>query len=411
LHLSQEHESHLAQILQTFTEMPVVQVTETLEVSPNHIYVIPPAKHLAMLDGQIRLQEPERVRGQRVPIDLFFRTLGDAYGKHAIAVILSGTGADGTLGIKRVKENGGIVLAQHPDDAEYDAMPRSAIATNLVDIILPVAELPQKIVALGQAAERLELPAQPSRPEADEENFTSALPTSQALETSSAALREVLTLLKVRTGHDFHNYKRPTLLHRIARRLQVHDLSDIASYLQFLREKPDEVQALLSDLLISVTNFFRDKEAFSALELDIIPRLFVGKTSNDTVRVWSCGCATGEEAYSLAILLSEYAAKLGDPPKLQIFASDISDAAIRTAREGRYDETLNADVSPKRLQRFFSKEETLYRVKKEIRDLVLFAPHNVLRDPPFSKLDLIACRNLLIYLNRFTSTATRNIKF
>jgi PAS domain S-box-containing protein len=407
LHLSQEHESHLAEILQTTTEMKVLQVSETVKVEPNHVYVIPPAKHLAMIDGEIRLQEPTRIRGKRVPIDLFFRTLGDAYGKNSIAVILSGTGSDGTLGVKRVKENGGIVLAQSTDDAEYNDMPRNAINTNLVDVVLPVAEMPEKIVAIGRVAQRLELPIPSSTSETDEEPLEDqeekpAETLEAKPETSSDALREVLTLLKVRTGHDFHNYKRPTLLRRIARRLQVHELADISGYLHLLRERSEEIQALLRDLLISVTNFFRDKDAFSALELEVIPRLFTNKTANDTVRVWSCGCATGEEAYSLAMLLSEYASKQPDAPRLQVFATDINDDAIRTAREGRYDETLVADVSPERLARFFFKDGDLYRVKKEIRDLVLFAPHNVLRDPPFSKLDLIACRNLLIYLNRET---------
>lgn len=402
LHLSPEHESQLAQILQTTTKMTVVQVTETVKVRPDHVYVIPPVKHLAMLDGHIHLQEPEQIRGRRVPIDLFFRTLGEAYGRHAIAVILSGTGSDGTLGIGRVKENGGIVFAQTPDDAEYDGMPRSAINTKFVDVILPVAELPHKIVAIGRAAKRHELKGgTEERIEVADQEHTD-LTTLDPTADQANALREVLALLKVRTGHDFHNYKRPTLLRRIARRFQVHELGDMAAYLTLLREQPNEVQALLNDLLISVTNFFRDKEAFSVLEHDIIPNLFTNKTANDTVRVWSCGCATGEEAYSLAILLSEYAAKLNDPPKLQVFASDISERAIRTARAGCYDETLVADLSPERLQRFFFREDNQYRVKKELRDLVLFAPHNVLRDPPFSKLDLIVCRNLLIYLNRDT---------
>lgn len=377
--------------------MPVTQVTETLKVEPNHVYVIPPAKHLAMVDGHIRLQEPERIRGKRVPIDLFFRTLGDAYGNHAVAVILSGTGSDGTLGIKRVKENGGIVLAQSPNDAEFNEMPRNAVNTKLVDVVLPVSELPEKILAIGEVAKRLE----PLAETTDDVEPLDA-PEEPKAKTPSDPLREILTVLKVLTGHDFSNYKRPTLLRRVARRLQVHELTDMESYVTLLRENNDEAQALLRDLLISVTNFFRDKEAFAALEQDIIPRLFVNKTSNDTVRVWSCGCATGEEAYSLAMLLSEYAGKQSDAPKIQIFASDISEEAIRVAREGRYDDSLVADMSPERLQRFFVKDGKGYRVKKEIRDLVLFAPHNVLRDPPFSRLELITCRNLLIYLNRDT---------
>ncbi len=412
LHLSQEHESSLAEILQTQTTMPVKQVTKTVKVEPGHVYVIPPAKHLELMDGVIQLKEPERAKGVRVPIDLFFRTLADAYGTKGIAVVLSGTGSDGTMGLKRVKEFGGLVLAQSLDDAEYDGMPRSAINTGLVDVILPVAEMPEKIIKLSGRlngrfnglAERIEIPppekeaAEPEEEEAAEKEAAGKPP----LKLEAEALREVLTLLRVRTGHDFTNYKSPTLLRRVARRLQVHELDSIPAYLALLRENPDEVQQLLRDLLITVTNFFRDAEAFAALATAVVPQLFAGKTSADTVRVWVAGCATGEEAYSLAMLLCEYADQLTDAPKLQIFASDINEEAIRQARDCRYDEALAADVSPERLRRFFHQEGNAYRVKKELREMVLFAPHNLLRDPPFSRLDLITCRNLMIYFNRET---------
>ncbi|WP_218022974.1 chemotaxis protein CheB, partial [Calidithermus terrae] len=390
LHLAEGYESHLAEVLQVGTPMPVTQITGTVAIEPEHVYVIPPAKHLAIEDGHIRLEEPEFVRGRRVPIDLFFRSLAEAYGSRAVALVLSGTGTDGTLGIKRVKERNGIVMAQSPEDAEYDGMPRSAIGTGMVDVVLPAAELPEKLLAVVQAAGRLGLAeprAQP--PEAE--------PPPGA---SGGTLRDILTLLRVRTGHDFNSYKRPTLLRRVGRRMQVHELDSLGAYLELLRERPEEVQALLRDLLITVTNFFRDKEAFAVLEHEIIPRLFAGKGPADSVRVWSCGCATGEEAYSLAILLSEYAQTLTDAPRLQVFASDINEEAVRAAREGQYDETIAADVPPERLHRFFVKDGGNYRVRKEVRDLVLFAPHNVLRDPPFSRLDLVVCRNLLIYLNR-----------
>ena len=388
LHLSPQHESTLDLLLRGQTPMPVTQVQATVKVEPNHVYVIPPNKNLAMVDGHIELTEPEPTPGKRVAIDMFLRTLADAYGKNAVGVILSGTGADGTIGLKRVKEQGGIAIVQQPEDAEYDSMPRSAIASALVDLILPAEGIPEKIIWLRDNAERLPLPADKDAPPPEIGDAES--------------LREVLTLLRVRTRHDFHDYRLPTLLRRVARRLQVHELPDTSSYLGFLRDHPEELNILLKNLLISVTNFFRDSEAFSALEREGIPGLFAGKTADDVVRVWVAGCATGEEAYSLAILLNEYADKLREPPKLQIFATDIDEEALAEARAGRYPEAIAGDVTPERLNRFFVKEGDYYRVKKTLRNVVLFAPHNVLRDPPFFKLDLISCRNLLIYLNRET---------
>jgi two-component system, chemotaxis family, CheB/CheR fusion protein len=397
LHLSREHESSLANILQTCTSMSVTQVTRTIKIEPNHVYVIPPSHHLAMVDGAIELTEPEPTRGMHFPVDLFLRTLAETHGKAGVAVILSGTGSDGSLGLRRIKENGGTVFVQDPLDAEYDGMPRSAIATNLVDVVLPVAQLPGKIVAICKLGERLKLPT---------EDLTDQ---EIALEPWAGTLSEVLTLLRIRTGHDFSSYKRPTLLRRIARRLQVHEVDNLPAYADLLREQPDEVQALLRDLLITVTNFFRDKVVFEFLELRIVPGLFAGKSSEDTIRVWVCGCATGEEAYSVGILLKEYAAKTTDPPKIQIFASDINEASLRMARRGRYDETILADVSGERLERYFIKEKGSYSVKKELREIVLFASHNVLRDQPFSRMDFISCRNLLIYLNQGTQANVMNI--
>jgi two-component system CheB/CheR fusion protein len=387
LHLSPEYDSHLQEVLQTSTAMPVTQVRETLKVEPNHIYVIPPAKNLVVADGEIKLVEPELIRGKRVPIDLLFRTLAETYGKNSVCVIFSGIGADGTSGLKRIKEAGGIAIVQKPTEAEYNGMPLSAITTKLVDIILPAAEIPEKLLAYKRGTEIIKLPENP-------EEVPSELVADD--------LRDVLAIVKARTGHDFTNYKHPTLLRRVARRLQVHGLDNTQAYMEILREGPEEVPALLRDLLISVTNFFRDKEAFAELENKIIPELFAGKTAADQVRVWCVGCATGEEAFSLAILLSEQAARMTSPPKIQIFASDISEAAISYAREGRYDETIELDVTPERLQQFFEKERDYYRVKKQIREMILFAPHNILRDPPFSRQDLVTCRNVLIYLNRRT---------
>ena len=320
---------------------------------------------------------------RRAPVDIFFRTLAETHGTRAVCVILSGTGADGSMGLKRIKERGGVVFVQNPREAAFGEMPRSAIATDMVDGVVPVAEIPARIMAYGASLGAVAIPAEAEQRPQDQQQ----------------ALREVFSQLRVRTGHDFSNYKRPTLLRRIARRISVRNLPDLPSYATFLRENPDEVQALLKDLLISVTNFFRDTEAFAALERDIIPRVFAGKRADEQVRIWVIGCATGEEAYSIAMLCAERVLDTLQAPSVQIFASDIDDAAIAHAREGLYTLNDTADVSPERLRRFFTVEDGRYRIRREIREMVLFANHNVLKDPPFSHLDLASCRNMLIYLN------------
>ncbi len=382
LHLPPEYESHAAEVLQRVTGMPVVEVKQPMPVAANRVYVISPSKHLSMLDGTIQLQDPDGPRSRRAPIDLFFRTLADTHGRNAAAVILSGSGADGTIGVQRIKEYGGVVLVQDPQEAEFDAMPRNAIATGLVDYILPVAAIPAKLLDYWRTADAVRLPADIVRPAPEAE-----------------ILRDIFALLRTRTGHDFSQYKRPTLLRRIERRMQVNGVIELSAYLAILRARIEEVQALLRDLLISVTNFFRDPDAWGALAA-ILPQMFLHKQAGDQVRAWVAGCATGEEAYSLAMLLYEYATTLDQAPLIQVFATDIDEDAIAAARHGLYPEAIVADVSPERLQRFFVMEQGRYQIKKEIRDMVLFAPHNLLRDPPFSKLDLITCRNLLIYLNR-----------
>ena len=389
LHLSEEHKSNLAEILQRETAMKVDQVNGTVKVEPNRVYVIPPAKHLELVDGVIKLREPERSKGLRVPIDRFLRSLADAYGKRAVSIILSGTGTDGTVGMKHIKGRDGFAIVQDPSDAEYDGMPRSAIETRIADVVLPVSEMPEKLLFVRDTTEKFRL--------------TDGHDGEVAKEIKNVEfLRDVLTLLRVRTGHDFSNYKRATIVRRLVRHLQIHETDDLEVYLQILREKPDEVLSLLKNLLINVTNFFRDKEAFSALEKKVIPNLFEEKTSGDQVRVWVAGCSSGEEAYSMAILLREYAATLSDPPRIQVFASDVDEDAITEAREGRFTEAVVSDVPPERLRQYFVKDEGGYRVRKQLREMVLFAPHNILRDPPFSRIDLISCRNVMIYLNRET---------
>jgi two-component system CheB/CheR fusion protein len=396
LHLSPEHESSLAEIIQSRTAMPVTQVNETHKVEPNHVYVIPPNRQLEMVDGVVRCVESIEHQGERVAIDVFFRTLAEAYERNAVCIVLSGTGTDGTLGLKRVKESNGFAIVQDPDDAEHASMPLSAIRTNLVDWVLPVRRMPESLLNYRDSSERLHLTGDDAARIAREIN-------------ADEALREIITLLRVRTGHDFSHYKMPTLIRRIARHLQIHNLPDLPSYLDYLRENPDEIQSLLKNLLINVTNFFRDRNAFGALEHEIVPLLFEGKKGNDTIRVWSAGCASGEEAFSIAMLLVEYADRLDDPPKIQIFGTDVDEEAIVEARDHRYPESIEADVAPDRLKRFFNKEGIHYRIKKELREMILFAPHNVLRDPPFSRLDMIACRNLLIYLNRETQARVMEI--
>jgi two-component system, chemotaxis family, CheB/CheR fusion protein len=303
-----------------------------------------------------------------------------------VAVILSGGGTDGAVGVKAVKEVGGLLMVQDPAEAEHDGMPRAAIATGLADVVLPVVELAQKLVQYHNNG--VHVPEEPGALTADE------------LET----VYRILTQVQVHTGHDFSQYKRSTLLRRIRRRLQLNGYHTLDPYVGDLRHNPTEARALFNDLLIGVTSFFRDQEPWDALAEQVIPGLFAGKEQGDTVRVWSIGCATGEEAYSLAILLLEHAATLerspASRPGLQVFASDLDDDALGKAREGVYPQTIEADVSPERLARWFFKEGHYYRVRQELRDIVLFSNHSVLRDPPFSRLDLVSCRNLLIYLNR-----------
>lgn len=383
MHLSPEYESSLPSLLQPYTAMPVNQVTEHIEMEPDHVYVIPPAKRLLVTEGHLDLAEFDMPPGRRLQIDTFFRSLAAHHGDGA-AIILSGGGSDGAVGIQSIKEGGGLILVQDPAEAEFDSMPRSAIATGLVDLVAPVAELATQLVSAKRTQAALELPSNPA-------------------ELSNAAeqlLVQILTQLRLRTGHDFSGYKRGTILRRIGRRMQLLQAPTLSDYIGRLRQSEDEAELLYRDLLIHVTEFFRDREAWETLEREVIPQLFAGKGRDDHVRVWTVGCATGEEAYGLGILLLEYAATLPHPPHIQIFASDLGRLALDFAREGAYPAAIAANVSEARLGRFFEQDNSHYRVRNELRDLVLFTPHNLLQDPPFSRLDLIICRNLLIYLQR-----------
>ncbi|MGI4739801.1 MAG: CheR family methyltransferase [Janthinobacterium lividum] len=382
LHLSPDHDSQLMEVLQEVSRLPVMQVVEKVAIAPGHIYVVSPSQHLIMEEDFIVPTPTLHVEERRAPVDIFFRTLADTHGARAVCVVLSGTGANGSMGLKRVKERGGVAYVQNPREAEYNEMPRNAIATELVDEVLPVAEIPGRVLAYLSGLDMLKIPVQAVRPEEQQQ-----------------ALREIFAHLRLRTGHDFSNYKQATLLRRIERRISVRGLPDLPTYAAFLLQHSEESHALLKDLLISVTNFFRDTKPFQALEQEILPAIFQAKNPDSTVRIWVVGCATGEEAYSVAMLVAERTMGQLDAPKVQIFATDIDEAAIATAREGLY--TLNdaADVSPARLLRFFTKEGDSYRVQRELREMVLFANHNFLKDPPFSRLDLVSCRNVLIYLN------------
>ncbi|GKS96220.1 PAS domain S-box protein [Acidovorax sp. SUPP2825] len=391
LHLSPDHDSELADILQRSTSLRVLQVRETCKVQVNTVYVIPPGKVLRTYDGFLQLADLPSPRHGQVTVDLFFRMLADTHGPHATAIVLSGMDGDGAIGIKRIKERGGLTIAQDPDEAEHSSMPRSALATGMVDWTLPAAAMPGRLLEYYRLEHRLKLPSEKGPPPME-----NPIPHGMATE---AALRDVLIFLRTRTGRDFAHYKRATILRRIGRRMQVNGIADLPGYLDCLRTRPGEAGALLQDLLISVTNFFRDGECFSVLEAHI-GALFAGKGPGDSLRVWVAACATGEEAYSIAILLSEYARKVDAAPVIQVFASDLDDEAIGIAREGLYPTTIEADVSEERLRRYFVKEHRGYRLRREIREMVLFAVHDVLKDSPFSRLDLVTCRNLLIYLNR-----------
>lgn len=391
LHLAPDHESTMPALLQRHTAMPVRAARDAEELTLNTVFVIPPGKHLTVSDSHLQLTDLQPERGKRVAVDLLFRSLADTHGPHATAVVLSGADGDGAIGLKRIKERGGLTIAQDPQEAEHSGMPGSAIATGMVDWVLNAADMPARIEAYHASAVRLRLPP--------EQGPQPAIATAPTANQSESLLREVLALLRARTGRDFTYYKRATIVRRIARRMQVTGVEDLAHYLLHLRTNPGEAGALLQDLLISVTNFFRDREAFDAVA-GHIPELFRGKKPGDSVRVWCAACATGEEVYSMAMLLLEHARKLESPPTLQVFGCDLDETAIQTARSGFYPETIAADVSEERLRNFFVKEPGGYRVRREVREMVLFAAHDLLKDAPFSRMDLVSCRNLLIYLNR-----------
>jgi two-component system CheB/CheR fusion protein len=399
LHLSPNHQSIADKIIQEVTKMPVRQVMEAMPIEKNTVYVISPANRLMMNDGYLSIKPSDHHVGTRTAIDLFFRDLADVHKEKAFCLVLSGTGSDGAVGLSRIKEQGGVTFAQSLDDAEFDSMPRAAIETQMVDLVLPVAEMPQKLLEIWRNSQAITLPV------TDDPELKSLAPANDRdAAIADQLLQDILLQLRAGTGHDFKHYKRATVLRRIERRLQVTAQPDLASYYRYLQEHPEETKALLGDMLIGVTNFFRDREAFEALERDIIPDLLKSlsetRPAREEIRVWSAGCSTGEEAYSLAMLVTDQIALDASSAKLQVFASDIDDRAIAVGRNAVYPEAIITDVPPSRLRQYFTHDQQHYRVRKDLREKVLFAKHSLLIDPPFSQIDLIVCRNLLIYLDR-----------
>ena len=395
VNLSPEHESNVAEILQRVASMPVVQINAPTAIEANHVYVIPPTHDLEMNGGHLQLSGCLRIKGAHLAIDLFFRTLAEAHQERAIAVVMSGTGNDGAAGLARVKDEGGLTLVQLPDDAEYDGMPKAAIATGMVDFIVAAADMPHRLLELWANARRISLP---------NNDGTSIQGAVQAVDEAARhaedALRDIMTMLRNHSRNDFRQYKRATVLRRIERRLYVNGLPDLPAYRDFVRAHPEEIKPLLQDMLISVTNFFRDPEAFDALERDVLPGLLANRAPDEPLRVWVAGCATGEEAYSVTMVLKEQMELHNCYCDLQVFATDIDERAVNFGRTALYSASIATDVSPARLQRFFTLQKDQLRVIRHVREKVLFANQNVLRDPPFSRIDLICCRNLLIYLDK-----------
>jgi two-component system CheB/CheR fusion protein len=382
-HLAPDHKSILRELVGRYTRMQVLEIEDGMVVEPNCTYIIPPNHDLAILNGTLQLLEPGAPRGHRCPIDFFFRSLAQEQRAGAICIVLSGTGSDGTQGVRAIKAEGGMVMAQNSESTEYDGMPRSAIATGMVDFVLPPAEMPAQLVAY--VAHTL--------------GKNNGAVSSPGLRVDDA-LKKIFMLIRVQTGHDFSQYKQSTISRRVERRMAVHQIEKLDNYVLYLQQNPSEVDALFRDLLIGVTNYFRDPEPFKALQEEAIVRLLSNRPAGASIRVWVPGCSTGEEAYSIAILLLERMETLKTAFKLVVFATDIDSLAIEHARSGIYPVSIAADVSAERLARFFTEEPGggFFRINKLIRDILVFSEQDAIKDPPFSKLDLISCRNLLIYM-------------
>jgi two-component system CheB/CheR fusion protein len=377
-HLDPAHSSMLAEILQRITAIPVIEAANQMTVEPDHVYIIPPNREMTIFHGELHLSFPPQPRGLRMPIDTFLRSLAEDDEEKAIAVILSGSGTDGTLGLRAIQGSGGVSFVQDPASAKYDGMPASAIQSGLATYVLPVEKIFGEIETYVRNYITRKIPLPPPFPE-------------------GKSFAKILMLLRTKTGHDFSLYKQNTIRRRIERRMGVHNLEDPDAYARYLAENPSEVHLLFKELLINVTSFFREPEAFEVLKTEILPAMFQDKPENYVFRVWVAGCATGEEAFSIAMIFRECFDVARHQFRVQIYSTDIDDDAIAVARGGVYPSNIAIDVTAERLRRFFTKEETGFRIKKEIREMVVFAVQDMIKDPPFTRLDLLSCRNLLIY--------------
>ncbi|MHC4871685.1 MAG: chemotaxis protein CheB [Planctomycetota bacterium] len=381
-HLDPKRISLMPELLQNCTNMKVLQAEENMQIQPDSVYVIPPNRDLAIRNGVLLLLKPVGRCGKRLAIDSFFRSLSEDQGENAICIILSGAGSDGSMGLREIRREAGMVMVQDPKTAKYDSMPRAALATDLCDFVLPPAEMPDQLIKYTKRTTH----RKPSK----------LIPIKGKI---PASLQKIYRILRSHTGQDFSVYKQNTICRRIERRMNVHQLDNISTYVKYLEDNPQEAGILFKELLIGVTNFFRDPDAFDMLKREVIPGILEGKPEDYALRVWVPGCSTGEEAYSIAILLQECMDEIKQRYAVQIFATDIDEKAIDTARAGVFPASISADVSPERLRRFFIKEDGTYVIKKDLRAFLTFAPQNLIKDPPFTKLDLLSCRNLLIYLD------------
>lgn len=383
MHLDPQHSISVAELIQKFTAMPVAQAEDDMPVKPNHVYIIPPNKDLGIHKRKLLLLDPTKAKGHQMPVDYFLQSLAEDQWNNAVAIILSGMGADGETGVRMIKEKLGMAMAQDPDSADYDSMPKAALSTGLVDYVLPPEDMPANLVRYL------------SHPVLTDDTREQAISESK----NSNAMQKILMLLRSHTGHDFSLYKKNTVTRRIDRRIAYNQLPDYLHYVTYLRENPHEIDVLFNELLIGVTKFFRDHQAFEALQ-ENLNRVLRKKKDDEPVRIWVPGCSTGEEAYSIAILVMEYfqSLKVKRLPKAQIFATDLDSAAIEHARLGVYYDNIVSDVSDERLERFFVKKANCFSIKKELREMVVFAQHNLIKDAPFTRLDLLCCRNVMIYL-------------
>ncbi|MBI4698532.1 MAG: hypothetical protein HY758_06365, partial [Nitrospirae bacterium] len=379
-HLSPEHKSIMGDLLKRYTKMEVFQAEDGVEVKPDRVYIIPPNKDMALMGRKLHLLDPVERKGFRHPIDFFFRSLAEDMGEKAICIVLSGTGTEGALGLRSVKEKGGLALVQDPKSAQYEGMPNSALATGLADYVLAPEKMPEELMRYVTHVR-----AMPDKP--------AVLPEGTALDP----LQKIFVLVRAHTGHDFSMYKPNTINRRIEKRMAILQVRNIADYASYIRSNPHEIDLLFKELLIRVTNFFRDREAFDILKEKGLPLIFKDRPSEQPVRIWVPGCSTGEEAYSIAITVHEYMHEMKNICRVQIFATDIDNEAIGMARAGVYPESVIADISPERLERFFTRKGDAYKIKDEIREMIIFAAQNMVKDPPFTKLDMVICRNVLIY--------------